>query len=194
MSFQWERVRAWVRGAPPRVRGMLVLCLVLGVMVAARGVIDAWTAYTDGLDEAIEMKALEYQRLSRNVSGWAESGELHVEVGAFRDEVLSTMFIQAATPSLAEAMFQHVVNEWAEKSGVTILTVRVLPRQDRENLSKIRMVINTRSEIGAIQHFMELVRQSRRFIFFEDLEIKSIGTQERRYFYFNAQLVAWTVS
>lgn len=188
-----NEARRRLRTAPPRVRLLLALTAALLVAVLLNAVITSWSAYSVRLDEAVEMRALELQRLSRNIAGREEYDELHAQVSALREDVFANRLVKAGTPPLSEAMFQHIVNEWAERSRVSILSMRMLPRTDRDDYSVLRMAVNCRAEIGGIQTFLGLVRQSPRLVFFEEVEVKNISANERRYYYFNAQLAAWTV-
>lgn len=188
-----NEARLWLRNAPPRVRIMIGLTVLLFVAVLINAAVTSWFAYSARLDEAIEMRSLEFQRLSRNISGGEEFARLHSEISNLRADVVSNKLVKAGTPPLSEAMFQHIVNEWAERSGVSILSMRMLPRQDRDDFSVMRMTINCRAEIGGIQNFLGQVRQSPRLVFFDEVEVKNISANERRYYYFNAQLSAWTI-
>lgn len=187
-------VRGQYSAAPLRVRVLLVVCLGLVLIALGNMAVTSLRAYTARLDEAIDMRTLEFQRLSRNIAGGDVYVARHAEVSRLRDELVDTRLVKAGTPSLSEAMFQHIVNEWAERSMVTILSMRVLPLVEEEDFSRMRLAINARAEIGAIQQFMGLVRQSPRLVFFEEVEIRTISPQERRYYYFNAQLTAWTIT
>ncbi|HDR46536.1 MAG TPA: hypothetical protein ENN94_02430, partial [Geoalkalibacter subterraneus] len=129
----------------------------------------------------------------RDITSGEEYAELHAEIVGLREELVDARLVKAGTLPLSEAMFQNIVNEWAESSGVNILSMRVLPLVEKGGLGEMRMAINTRAEIGGIQNFMERVEQGRRFIFFEEVEIKMISPHEKRYYYFNAQLTCWTL-
>lgn len=188
-----NHARRWLRNAPPRVRILTGLTGLLFLAVLVNAAVTGWLAYGARLDEAVEMRTLEFQRLSRNVAGGDDIARLHAEISSLQDDVISSRLVKAGTPPLSEAMFQHIVNEWAERSRVSILSLRMLPRMDRDDFSVIRMAINCRAEIGGIQNFLGQVRQSPRLVFFDEVEIKNIGANERRYYYFNAQLSAWTI-
>jgi len=178
MSRMWHAGAEYMRTAPLRVRIMIGLCLVLALVVAGNAAVSNWRGYSVRLDEVIDMKSLEYQRLSRNVAEGQAYEQLHAEMSRL---------------PLSEAMLQHIVNDWAERSAVNILSMRVLPRVEGDDFTRMRLSINARAEIGGIQNFLGLVRQSQRLVFFEEVEIKNISANERRYYYFNAQLAAWTV-
>ncbi len=193
MTSGSNQIAVWLHTAPARVRWMLGLCCLLGLAVIGNIGLTVVMDYHSRLTEAVEMKTLELQRLRRNVASMQEYEELHTSVLALRDEIFTSGLVKAGTPSLSEAMFQQIVNDWADTAQVSILSLRILPRVDRDGFSQMRMAINARAEIGAIQTFMGLVRQSPRFVFFEEVEIRTISAQERRYYYFNAQLAAWTV-
>jgi len=193
MSRMWHAGAEYMRTAPLRVRIMIGLCLVLALVVAGNAAVSNWRGYSVRLDEVIDMKSLEYQRLSRNVAEGQAYEQLHAEMSRLREEWVEQRLVKAGTPSLSEAMLQHIVNDWAERSAVNILSMRVLPRVEGDDFTRMRLSINARAEIGGIQNFLGLVRQSQRLVFFEEVEIKNISANERRYYYFNAQLAAWTV-
>lgn len=188
-----NQARRWLRNAPQRVRLLLVFCVILTLAVVVNLAATSWKDYSATLEETIEMRTLEYQRYARNVAEGDEYARLHAQIRSLQEDLLSSRLVKAGTPPLSEAMFQHIVNEWAERSRVSILSMRVLPRVDREDFSQMRMSINARAEIGGIQSFLGLVRQSPRLVFFEEVEIRNISASERRFYYFNAQLTAWTV-
>lgn len=179
---------------PFRVRVLLVLAGMLAAMIFGRFAWSSLDAYSMRLDEEIDMKTMELQRFSRILAEGDDYLGVHEDLLSLQENLIASRFVKGATPSLSEAMFQNIVNEWAEKSGLNILSLRVLPRTDREGVSVLRMVVNTRGEVGAIQNFIVALRQSTRFIFFEEVEIRTISRNERRYYYFNAQLAAWTIS
>jgi hypothetical protein len=176
-----------------RLRVLTALAVLLFVFVFVRYAWATLAAYNQRLDETIEMRTLELQRFSRILAEGDAYQGVHAELARFQEDLTAARFVKAATPPLSEAMFQHIVNEWADKMQVNILSLRVLPRVEREGFSVMRLAVNTRGEIAAIQNFLVAVRQSPRFIFFEEVEIKTISRNERRFFYFNAQLAAWTM-
>lgn len=190
----FRSLRDQYAAAPPRVRLLLLVCLALVTISLGNMAVTSLRAYTARLDETVDMRTLEFQRLSRNITGGDAYVAQHAEIARLRDELISTRLVKAGTLSLSEAMFQHIVNDWAERSMVSILSIRVLPLVEEDDFSRMRLAINGRAEIGAIQQFMGLVRQSPRMVFFEEVEIRAISPQERRYYYFNAQLTAWTVT
>ncbi|WP_045221779.1 GspMb/PilO family protein [Desulfonatronum thioautotrophicum] len=186
-------LKSRLREAPPRLRLLLVVCLVLSVLASLHYASSRWRDVKASLEQSLEMKMLEHERFSRNLADAETFEKMYAELHSVREELITSRMVKALTPPLSEAMFQHIVNEWAEESGVSILSMRTLPRLEQEGFSRMRMAVTTRAEIGAIQEFMELVRQSPRFVFFEEVEIRQISAQERRYYYFNAQLVSWTM-
>jgi predicted negative regulator of RcsB-dependent stress response len=172
-----------------------VLLLVAGVLLALVVFRTGWTEYSQynqEVDQQIDMKKMEYQKLVKLVSKGDQFKELNKELNQFKNNVVDKRFIQAATPALAEAKFQNLVNQLAEENAVRVLSVRVLPRQEAQYFNILKIGINCRAEIGAIKDFLKKIRDKTLFVFFDELEIKRINRREERFFNFNAQLLAWT--
>jgi gluconate kinase len=55
----------------------------------------------------------------------------------------------------------------------------------------VRLRISCRAEIGAIRDFLIKVNNSEKFIFLQEIEVKSISRREKRFYYFNAVVSAF---
>ncbi len=180
------------RAASQQSRVRLLL-LIMIVLVALQGARLGWIwldEYSQGLDQRMETRSLEFRNLRRLI---AESDVYAAQAESlkdFRERLEREHFVKAASPPLSEAMFQNIVNELAGSHEVNVASMRMLPRSEREGVLLLRLGIHARAEIGAIRDFVAAVEQNPRLIFFEELEVKQISRNERRFLQLNASLAA----
>ncbi|WP_459939102.1 GspMb/PilO family protein [Desulfonatronum parangueonense] len=174
------------------MRALLGMTFVLGFLVMTNYVWSIIVDYGRELDQRLEIRALEYRNLQRLIAGSDEYAEQTALLQAFQERLAREHLVRAASPPLSEAMFQNIVNELSSGSGINIVSMRMLPRTERDGVLLLRLMINARAEISAIKDFMLAVETNPRFIFFNEVEIRQSGPTERRFYTFNAQLAAVT--
>ncbi len=178
-----------------RVRVILLLvAAVLIVAVAGRFFIGVYDGYARSIQNEIDMKMIRYNALSRLMAEAEKYRDEHSTLVRFRSEFLDAGLIQASTPALAEAQLQNMINELAQQSNLNVLSLRMLPRTQEGEITNLRIGINCRGEIGAIKEFLQRASNHEKFLFVDQIQIQILNQRERRYFNFNAQLVAWTSS
>ena len=175
-----------------RMRVLLVMAFGLAVALTANFVWMTIVEYERELDQRLEVRTLEYRNLRRLIAGSADYAEQTASLQAFQERLVREHLVKAASPALSEAMFQNVVNELSSSSGVNVLSMRMLPRTERDGVPLLRLMINSRAEISAIKDFLLAVETNARLIFFDEMEIRQISPNERRFYSFNAQLAAVT--
>lgn len=171
------------------------LLVVAGVLLAITAAYHAWSWY-DGyvreLRSAIELRQVQYEKLSRLAANRPLYESRHDALKGFRDEYVSRRFVTGRTLPLAEARLQNMVNQMGQDSRINIRATKILPQSTREGLTVLGVSINARAEIGAIRDFILAVQGSPHSMWFEQLEIKQISSREERYYYFDARLAALT--
>ncbi len=176
-----------------RTRAILIsLMVVLAVLVAGRFLVNAYAGYAQKLQNEIEIKTLKYNSLLRLISDAEKYKEEHASLVRFKDNILNARLIQGATPALAEAQLQNIVNGLAEETKLNILTMNMLPRTQGDGVTYLKIGITARGEIKAIQDFLYKVSLHEKFIFVNQVEVRILNMRERRNFNFNAQLIAWS--
>lgn len=178
-----------------RIRVVLVAVMaVLVLVVAGRFLVGIYSGYAGSIQDEIEMKMTRYNSLSRLLADGDRYREEHAALVRFRSEFLDSGLIQASTPALAEAQLQNMINELAEDSNLNVLSLRMLPRTQQGDITNLKIGINCRGEIGAVKDFLRKVAQSDRFLFVDQIQVQIINQRDRRFYNFNAQIVAWTRS
>ncbi len=187
-----QKMNPFLVNRDKRMQLLLFVALLLFMIVAARFVWSWMREYDQELDQRIEMKILEYGNLQRLIAGSQEFASQASSLHEFRERLAREHLVKEASPPLSEAMFQNIVNQLTTDNGVDVLSMRMLPRAEHEGVLLLRLVINTRAEISAIQDFLTAVESNPRILFFEEMEIKQISQNERRFLHFNAHLAAVT--
>ena len=174
-------------------RGILLLVAVaLLLALALRAGFGWYTDYSRELDATIDAKALQYEKLMRLL---AEADTYTKERDALTrldNANLENRFVRGATPSLSEAAFQNLIKDMAQKNNITLRTLRSLPPIKKDGLTLLQLSINSRSEIDAIRNFLLTVRNSEKFVYFSEVEIKATQYHEAQFFNFTAKLTALT--
>jgi hypothetical protein len=183
-------IREWYAAQDRRGRVLVTTALVLALLQVIRFGWAAASGFAEDLDQRIEIREMEYRNLTRMASGGAEYERMTERILRFREGLVRERFVAAATPALAEAMFQNILNDLVERHQITVVSLRMLPRLERDGVVLLRLGINARGEIGAIRDFLAAVEHNPRMLFCEEVEIRHISRQERRFFNFNAQLAA----
>jgi hypothetical protein len=172
-----------------------VLLAVAAALLVITSVYYAWSWYDGYMQElrsAIELRQVQYDKLSRLAANREQYEKLHQALTGFRDTLVSQRFITGRTLPLAEARFQSMVTQMGQDARINIRATKILPKANRDNLTVLNLSINARGEIGAIRDFILAVQQSPLSMWFDQLEIKQISSREERYFYFDARLAALT--
>jgi len=174
-------------------RDMLIrVALILGLVVGANAVWGWYDQTLGELEDDILMKTLRYEKEARIIKNSRQFEQLNQELRQLKDKIETERFVTGGTTSLAEASFQALVRDLAAKHKINIRAMRMLAKFTKNGFDYLRMEINTRAEIGDIRDFLLALHQDRRFIFTDQVEVKLIGPREKRYYYFNANLVAMT--
>ncbi len=171
------------------------LLAIAAVLFAVTAVYYAWSWY-DGyvreLRSDIELRQVQYDKLSRLAANRPHYESLHEALTRFRDEIVSNRFVTGRTLPLAEARLQSMVNQMGQDARINIRATKILPQTTRDSMTVLGVSINARAEIGAIRDFILAVQQSPYSMWFEQFEIKQISSREDRYYYFDARLAALT--
>ena len=176
-----------------RSRDMLIrIAVVLGLLVGANAVWGWYDQTLGELEDEILMKTLRYEKEARIIKNSRQFEQLSLELRQLKDKTEAERFVTGSTTSLAEASFQALVRDLSAKHRINIRAMRMLPKFTRNGFDYLQMEINTRAEIGDVRDFLLSLSQDPHFIFTDQVEIKIIGAREKRYYYFNANLVAMT--
>lgn len=185
-----RQTRAWYAAQSRRNRILIWVALSLLMLQFFRLGWGTLSGYAQELEQRIEIREMEYRNLTRMISRGQEYERLAEEVRQFEERLAQERLVKAASPPLSEAMFQNIVNELADRHQITVVSLRMLPRAERDGVTLLRLGISGRAEIGALRDFLVAVEYDARMMFFEEVEVKLINQRERRYFNFNAQLAA----
>ncbi|WP_291323417.1 type II secretion system protein GspM [Desulfonatronospira sp.] len=176
-----------------RTRLILIsLMVLLMLIIMVRFLTGVYAGYQQSLQEEIDARMTRFESMSRLISQGEKYLQEYEVLTNFENHYISSRMIQASTPSLAEAQFQNLINDMAEEAGLNVQSVRVLPRTTQGNITNLKIGINGRGQIESIKNFLKHASGNDRFIFVDQLEIRILNHRERRYFDFNAQLIAWT--
>lgn len=176
--------------ATRRRNALLAVAAALFAITAAYYAWSWYDGYVQELRSSIDLRQVQYDKLSRLAANRGRYEELHKALTEFRGRLVSQRFITGRTLPLAEARFQNMVNQMGQDARINIRATKILPKTDRDNMTVLNLSINARGEIGAIRDFILAVQQSPQSMWFDQLEIKQISSREDRYFYFDARLAA----
>ena len=172
---------------------LLTVAGILLVLVLGRAGLGVYQAQNLALDDEIALKGLQYEKFSRLVARQQEFSALDQALKKFDQEVRSRHLIQGETPTLTEVQFQNLLQTMARESSVDVRTTKVLPGVKRDGITMLRLRLSCRAEIGAVRDFLIKINNNPKFIFLQDVEVKTISRREKRYYYLNAVVTALTV-
>ncbi|WP_045215389.1 type II secretion system protein GspM [Desulfonatronovibrio magnus] len=178
-----------------RIRILLIgVMAVLVLLVLARFLTGVYNSYAMNIQNDIDMKMTHYNSLIRVMANSERFQHEHNVLNSFRGDFLDAGLIRASTPALAEAQLQNLVNAIADEANINVLSMRMLPRTSQGDITNLKIGINTRGEIGAIRDFLRMAQENDKFLFVDQIQIQVMNQRERRYYNFNAEIVAWTMS
>jgi hypothetical protein len=171
---------------------LIGLAAVLFVAVIWRFGAQVYANVRANLTTREETLQLKYHNLQRLVQNKDALTELNTSLKQYRSSLTDERLIPGSTKSLAQAQFQKMVKQLAEKNDINIRVTKMMDSTEFDRFNVMKMQISARSEIGAINSFLQAMKDSPRYIFVQELEIKRINPKENRYFYLNAQLIGLT--
>lgn len=172
---------------------LLAVVGILLVLVIGRAGLGFYQAQNQALDDEIALKKLQFEKFSRLVARQQEFTALDQALLKFDQEVKNRNLVQGETPTLTEVKFQNLLQELARESSVDVRTTKVLPEVKKAGVTMLRLRLSCRAEIGSIKDFLIKINNSEKFIFLQEVEIKTISRREKRFYYFNAVISAFTV-
>jgi hypothetical protein len=172
---------------------LLALAGFLLLLVIGRAGLGFYQAQNQALDDEIALKELQYAKFSRLVSRQQEFAALDQALQKFDQEVKGRHLIQGETPTLTEVQFQNLLQTLARESSIDVRTTKVLPEVKKDGITMLRLRLSCRAEIGSVKDFLIKINNNDKFIFLQEVEVKTISRREKRYYYFNAIVTALTV-
>ncbi|RLB71650.1 MAG: hypothetical protein DRH04_01330 [Deltaproteobacteria bacterium] len=188
MKGLWQQLRV----PENRRRFLLSLAVVLLLLVVARFLLGIYVQRNQELDQKISLLELQYEKSMRIIRSGKKIRARHEALKRYRRKLIADRFIWDETPSLAEARLQRLLKDMAAKSKIDVKTVKILPHVTLDGLEWLQLRVNCRAEIGPIVDFIVQVQNSPLYLFFRQLEIKSISRRDQRFFYLNFELAAAT--
>jgi uncharacterized protein YecE (DUF72 family) len=171
---------------------LLALLGILLLLVCGRAGLGFYQARNQALDDEISLKTLQFEKFSRLVSRQQEFAALDQALQRFDQELKSRNLVLGETPTLTEVKFQNLLQKLAQESSVDVRTTKVLPAVKKSGVNMLRLRLSCRAEIGAVKDFLIKINNSDKFIFLQEVEVKSISRREKRFYYFNAVISAFT--
>ncbi len=179
------------KGELPGLRKVLIgVAGILLALVLFQTAWDKYTSFKQGLQERIDLKAVQLEKQRRILEQSQGYRQKNKELKELREETVQTRLLQGDTPALAEAKLQNVINELAKNSQVNILSMRMLARKVENSFTILQIGINGRAEIGAIKDFLAQIELEERYMYITELEIKIVNRREKRYFNLSTQVAA----
>ena len=169
---------------------LIPVAIFLFVIVIGQWIYGWWDEKISDYNDRIELRELQlnkYARISKNSDNYsAVNRALH----DLQDDVQKQRLFHAGTEALAQAKFQNLVKNLAKKNRIDIRSTKIISAHRQDDFALLRLRIDAKGEIGAIRDFLLDVRAENHYIFVSDLEIRTINSRERRYYYLTSELVA----
>ncbi len=143
------------------ITGLGVLVLSVAAMVVVAAAPFAWTAsLAPSIAEQGDMLAL----LERKVSG-SGKGLRPLPIDA------DAVYVKGTTPGLAGAELQRVVAELAQTSGMKLEKMEVLPAEERDGATVLRLDVDTVGPIMALRSYLHAIETGAPLIFVREAHI-----------------------
>ena len=135
---------ALTAGRRPSARHALIaVAVMLAVLLAAFRGYGWYADYSDELDQSIALKTSQLEKLERVAAGAKDFEKEKSRLEALQG-ALDARLVKGSTRSLSEAMAQSLVQELAQKAGVEIRTMKVLPAAAKDGLIFLNLSINAK--------------------------------------------------
>ncbi len=166
----WQRLSARERVLAGLACGALIL---VGLRY---GLIAPYLAYTTQLEETIQRDVQRLAKMQRQRDRAAEVQRrmrvLEKQFAAVYDKL-----VPGETPTLAAAQLQERVQTFADRSGLTLATTRVLRERSLGSLRKTRVQMTFRGDTPAVADFLARVEYEDWLLSVSRLDV---GTSNRR--------------
>lgn len=169
---------------------LIPVAIFLFVIVIGQWIYGWWDEKISGYNDRIELRELQlnkYARISKNSDNYSAVNRALL---GLQDDVQKQRLFHASTEALAQAKFQNLIKDLAKKNSIDIRSTKTISAHRQDDFALLRLRIDAKGEIGAIRDFLLDVRAENHYIFVSDLEIRTINSRERRYYYLTSELVA----
>ena len=167
---------------------LIPIALLLGLIVLGRTAYNYWDDKVGFLDQEIELRTMQLDQYNRIVGNSKNYETANRSLQELQADIQKQRLFSAGTEALAQARFQNLVKDLAQKNQIDIRSTKIIPARRQENFSLLHLRIDAKAEIGAISNFLLDLRTEDHYIFVSDLEIKIINSREERYYYMTAEL------
>ena len=166
----WQRLSARER----TLAGLA--CGALALVVLRYGVIAPYLAYSTQLEERIER---DVQRLAKMQRQRDRAAEVRQRMRTLEKQFAAAyeQLVPGKTPTLAAAQLQERVQTFADRSGLTLVTTRVLRERSLGSLRKTAVRMTFRGDTPAVADFLARVEYEDWLLAVSHLDI---GTSRRR--------------
>lgn len=155
-----------------RARCLLAWLAVLAIpALVVVGLLMPWQQRLAELDGEIATLTDKVQR-SHNLL--ATLPTLRAELDAVRDnQEIKAFYFEAATPALAGAEVQRVIQQIVDSAGGQTTSTQILPASPTEHPPKVRVRSQLQATTDALRDILHGVEQARPFLFVDQLSVRS---------------------
>ena len=170
---------------------LIIVMMILLLAVIIRSGAGMYRSYEQSINNEIEIRLSELEQVNRLILDEQRYRDEHSALVLFEKEHVDSGLILTGRSTMAEVRFQNLISNLADNAGLSVQSLKVLPRTNLGSVTCLAITINCRGDILALKNFLIEASSHDKFIFVDQMDVRRISSTERQDFNFSAKLIAW---